>query len=210
MPGVGIDSKPEVLIEAAGQVADRPSRPWPTAARCRARGRGWLPVIAAIRSPDGDGSIESTLRVTRLLRVGREVAAVVGRPLLVAERLEALLEVAVELLIPFVRVHVERFLERVVAAADDALAQREDELPDAFLAPARFDELERGVAEVVDQARRCRSCRSPAARTSSGRCRPPRRRGRSSGRSTARCRSCSPTCPRTPTAACSGGSARSG
>ena len=72
-----------------------------------------LPLIAAIRSPDGDGSIDSTLRVARLLRIRREVAAVVGRPLLVAERLEALLEIAVELLIPFVGVHVERFLERV-------------------------------------------------------------------------------------------------
>ena len=45
------------------------------------------------------------------------------------------------------------FLEGVVAAADDALAQREDELADALLAPARLDELERGVPEVVDQAR---------------------------------------------------------
>ena len=41
----------------------------------------------------------------------------------------------------------------VRAAADDRLAQREDVLPDAFLAPLRLDELEAGVAQVVDQAR---------------------------------------------------------
>ena len=91
--------------------------------------------------------------VAALLRARREIASVVGRALLVAERLEALLQVAIELLIPFVRVDVEGFLERVVAAADDALAQREHELPHAFLAPARLDELERGVTEVVNQPR---------------------------------------------------------
>ena len=49
--------------------------------------------------------------------------------------------------------HLERFFVGARAAADGALAQREEELPDAVLAPARFDELVERVAEVVDQAR---------------------------------------------------------
>ncbi len=91
--------------------------------------------------------------VLRAALVRREVAAVVERTLLVAERLEAILQVLLELLIELVRLDAERFLEGVVAAADDALAQREDELADAFLAPLRFHELEGGVAEVVGDAR---------------------------------------------------------
>ena len=89
-----------------------------------------------------------------LLAVGRQIAAVVGRPLLVAERLEPLLQIAVEGLIEFLRRHLERFFVGVFAAADDALPEREHELPDAFLAPLRLDELEQGVSQVVgDQAR---------------------------------------------------------
>jgi replicative superfamily II helicase len=87
-----------------------------------------------------------------LLRVGRQVAAVVGRPLLVAERLEAVLQVLVELLVELVGLQLERFLVGAVAAADDALAEREEELAQPLLAPPRFDELEHRMTEVVDQA----------------------------------------------------------
>ena len=48
---------------------------------------------------------------------------------------------------------LERLLVRVLAAADHRLAQREEVLPQSFLAPARLDELEHGVTEVVDQTR---------------------------------------------------------
>ena len=48
----------------------------------------------------GLGGVAAAIR--RLLRIGPEVAAVVGRPLLVAERLEAILQVLVELLIELV------------------------------------------------------------------------------------------------------------
>ena len=92
-------------------------------------------------------------RVVRLLGIGREVLAVVGRPLLVAERLEAVFQIFLELLVELARRHLERFFVRARPAADGALAQREEELPDAVLAPARFDELVERVAEVVDQAR---------------------------------------------------------
>ena len=88
----------------------------------------------------------------RLAALRREVAAVVLRPLLVAERLEAVLQVLVELLVELVGLELERFLVGAVAAADDALAQREEELPQPFLAPPRLDELERRVTEVVGQA----------------------------------------------------------
>ena len=113
-----------------------------------------LTVTTAMRSPEGDGAIDERLGEVGPLAVGREVAAVVGRALLVAERLEAILQVAVERLIELVLVHPQRFFVRILAAADDALAQREQELPDAFLAELRLDELEDRVAEVVDQARR--------------------------------------------------------
>ncbi len=89
----------------------------------------------------------------RLLLVRREVASVVGRALLVAERLEAILQVALEALVELVPLHLQRFFVRVFAAADDALAEREHELPDAFLPELRLDELEHGVTQVVDQAR---------------------------------------------------------
>ena len=58
-----------------------------------------LPAATAIRSPEGEGSIETTTDVVRLAALRREVAAVVGRALLVAERLEAVLQVLVELLV---------------------------------------------------------------------------------------------------------------
>ena len=89
--------------------------------------------------------------VGRLAALGREVAAVVGRTLLVAERLEPILQVLVELLVELLGLEPERFFVGALAAADDGLAQREEELPQPFLAPPRFDELERRVAEVVGE-----------------------------------------------------------
>ncbi len=112
-----------------------------------------LTVTAAIRSPDGDGAIDSASREVGLLLVGREIAAVVGRTLLVAERLEAFLQVALEVLVELVLLHLQRFFVSVLAAADDALAQREHELADAFLAELGLDELEHRVTEVVNQPR---------------------------------------------------------
>ena len=87
-----------------------------------------------------------------LARVGREVAPVVGRPFLVAERLEPVLHVRVELLVELVGRDAQRLLEGALAAADGGLAQREQELADALLAPALLDELEGCVPQVVDQA----------------------------------------------------------
>ena len=84
-------------------------------------------------------------------RFGARSLAVVGRAFLVAERLEAILQVLVELLVELVRLELERFLVRAVAAADDALAQGEEELPQTFLPPLRLDELEGGVSQVVRQ-----------------------------------------------------------
>ncbi len=110
-------------------------------------------VTTASRSPDGEGAIDSACGVLGLLLVRREVAAVVGRTFLVAERLEAFLQVALERLIEFIRRHLEGFFVGVLAAADDALAQREQELADALLAVLGFDELEHRVPEVVDEAR---------------------------------------------------------
>ncbi len=92
-------------------------------------------------------------REPRLLGVRREVAAVVHRPLLVAERLEPVLEVLLELLIELVRLQLERFVERAAGTADHALPEREEELPNPFLAPPGFHEFEGRVAQVVDEAR---------------------------------------------------------
>jgi hypothetical protein len=86
-----------------------------------------------------------------LFRARRQVAAVVGRALLVAERLEAVLQVLLERLVELLGAQLERLVVGAVAAADHRLPQREEELPDAFLAPARLHELEGRVAEVVDQ-----------------------------------------------------------
>ncbi len=112
-----------------------------------------LPVTAASRSPDGRRLDGEDGRVLGLATLRREVAAVVGGSLLVAERLEPVLQVPLELLVEFVGRDAQRFLVRRLAAADDALAQREQVLADAFLAPLGLDELEGGVPEVVDQAR---------------------------------------------------------
>ena len=73
--------------------------------------------------------------IGRLVALRREVAAVVGRTLLVAERLEAILQVLVELLVELLGLEPEGFFVGALAAADDVLAQREEELPQPFLAP---------------------------------------------------------------------------
>ena len=106
-------------------------------------------------SPDPQKSnytIDDRACVVGFLGVRRQVLTVVGRPLLVAERLETILEIFLELLVELARRHLERFFVRTRAAADRALAQREEELPHAVLAPARFDEFVERVAEVIDQA----------------------------------------------------------
>ena len=140
------------LIEAARQVAD-------DRAVLRRDQDDVVLAVAAVAGHAGD-QIARGRRFDRqhvgelaLARIGRQVAAVVGRPLLVAERLEALLQVAIELLVPFLGRDLERFLVGVVAAADHRTTQREDVGAHAFLAPFRFHELERGVTEVVDEAR---------------------------------------------------------
>ena len=128
----------------------------PSLADTRTMSSSWscrLPVATAIRSPEGDGSIDSAFVYWVSLGVRREVAPVVGRPFLVAERLEAVLQVPVELLIELLGLHLERLLVGALAAADRALAQREQELPDALLARPRLDELEGRVPQVVDEAR---------------------------------------------------------
>ena len=89
----------------------------------------------------------------RLARIRREVAPVVRRALLVAEGLEPIFQVLVELLVELLRRDAERFHVGVLAAADHRLAQREQVLAQPFLAPPGLDELEHGMAEVVDQAR---------------------------------------------------------
>ena len=116
-------------------------------------------AIAAVAGHAGDQITRGRrldrqhVREAALARIGREVAAVIGRTLLVAERLETLLQVAIELLVPFFRRDLKRFLVGIVAAADHRAAQREDIGAHAFLAPLRFDELERRVTEVVDETR---------------------------------------------------------
>ena len=93
--------------------------------------------------------------------VRRQVAAVVGGALLVAERLETILQVALERLIEFLRLHPQRFFVGVFAAADDALAQREQKLPHAFRAVLRLDELVDRVSEVVRDEPRIRGVPVP-------------------------------------------------
>ncbi len=140
--------EPHVLVETPGEVPDdrsvfaRDQNDVDLAVLAVERHHGQQ--VAGRRRGDRDG-----FDVLRLLFVGRQVAPVVGGALLVAERLEALLQVALEGLVELVLLHLERFFVRVFTAADHALAQREDELPDAFLAELRLDELEHRVAEVV-------------------------------------------------------------
>ena len=113
-----------------------------------------LPLATAIRSPEGDGSAEiAWLKDGLLADSGARFAAVIGRPLLVAERLEALFEIPFELLIEFVAaVSWNASCVGVVTAADDRLAAaRSRNWRDAFLAPPRFDEL------VTPRDRGCRS-----------------------------------------------------
>ena len=81
-----------------------------------------LPLATAIKSPEGDGSAEIAWLKERLLGIRGEIPAVVGRPLLIAERLEALFEIPFELLIEFVAFQLERFLVGVVTTANDRLS----------------------------------------------------------------------------------------
>ena len=144
--------KPHPLVEALGEVADD-----------RAVLGGQQHDVQLLLAPVADHRGHQVARrrrldrehrgVLRLLGVGRQVAPVVGRTFLVAERLEAILQVLLELLVELFGLELKGLFVRVFAAADDALAQREHELPDAFLAPLRLDELEHRVPEVVDQAR---------------------------------------------------------
>ena len=94
--------EPVVHVEAVGQVAD--DRP--------VLARDQNDVDFAVLAVDGDDGDEIArggrrdgegLRVARLLRIGRQIASVVGRPLAIAERLEAILQVAFEGLVEFVR-----------------------------------------------------------------------------------------------------------
>ncbi len=128
------DPRHEVAAQAAGRARCTRSRGpcrspssgcrmnWPSFAEIRMMSSSWslrLPTTAAIMSPVGDGSIESDRRRSRVRsRVGREVAPVVGRPLLVAERLEPLLQVAIELLVEVLGLELQRFLVGALAAAD--------------------------------------------------------------------------------------------
>jgi hypothetical protein len=141
-----------VLVEAARQVAHE------RAVLRRQEHEIELAVLAIHR--DGRDQIPRGRRrngkgfgVVRLLLVRREIAPVVGGPLLVAERLEPVLHVALEGLVELVLLHLQRFFVRVLAAADDALAKREHELTDALFPVLRLDELEHRVAEVVHEPR---------------------------------------------------------
>ena len=87
-----------------------------------------------MRSPEGDGAIENASAKWVFSLFGDRSAAVVGRTLLVAERLEAVLQVTLERLIELVLLHPQAFFVGVLAAADRALAQREQEIADALLA----------------------------------------------------------------------------
>ncbi len=124
-----------VLVEAAGQVAD-------DLAVLRRHQDDVELLILAVAGGDGHqvaggrGLDRDDHDVRRLAALRREVLAVVGRALLVAERLEAILQVLVELLVELLGLQPERFFVGALAAADDGLAQREEELPQPFLAPA--------------------------------------------------------------------------
>jgi hypothetical protein len=85
----------------------------------------------------------------RLLLVRRQIAAVVSRSFLIPKCLESILEIPFERLIEFVRLHPQRFFVGILAAADDALAQRKKELAHTFRAVLRLDEFIHRVAEVV-------------------------------------------------------------
>ena len=76
------------------------------------------------RSPRGRRNREG-FREVRLLLVRREIAPVVGRTLLVAERQEALLQIALERPDRIPQASSSALLRRRPAAANDALAQCE-------------------------------------------------------------------------------------
>ena len=150
-PGTDDVLEPLVLVEALREVADDVPV---------LRGDEddvELLVVAVARHAGhqvaGRGGLDrENRRVPGLLGSRREVPAVIGRALLVPEGLEAVLQVLLELLVELLRRDLEGLLVGIVPAADDALPQGEQELPDALLAPLRFHELEGCVAEVVDHA----------------------------------------------------------
>ena len=85
----------------------------------------------------------------RALLVGGQVAAVIVLALLVAERLEALLQVALECLIELLRLELQRLVVGVLATADHALAQRELGVVGALPAYSQFVFNPTGLTEVV-------------------------------------------------------------
>jgi hypothetical protein len=162
--GVEVDRAPghELVVDgdvlvfarvALGEVLDHAAVPVESRMRSASPSERF-PVRAATTSPEGLGVKAKTWVKFVFSWFGREVLAVVGGALLVAEGLEALLEPLLELLVELLRLHAEGLHVDVFdAAAHDVLAEGVEELPDAFLAEARLDELEGGVAEVVDDAR---------------------------------------------------------
>ena len=101
----------------------------------------------------GAGGRREDLGQGGVVLVGREVPAVVRGALLVAVGLEALLEPLVEGLVELLGLDAEGLLVDVVElAAHHVLAPGVQELAQPLLAPALGDELEGGVAQVVDQA----------------------------------------------------------
>ena len=140
------------LVEALGQVADD--------AAVLARDQDDVGFLVLAVAGDDGNEVARRRRLggervgeRALLGVGRQVAAVVRRPLLVAERLEAVLQVLLELLVEVLGIDLEGFLVGVVAAADHRLAEREEVLAQPLLAPLGFHELEDRMAQVVDHAR---------------------------------------------------------
>ena len=103
---------PLVLVEAARQVAD-------DRAVLRRDQDDVELAVAAVAGHRGD-QVARRRRLDRTARsrtrvfcgIGREVAAVVGRPLLVAERLEAVLQVLLELLVELLGVELEALPRR--------------------------------------------------------------------------------------------------
>ncbi len=150
---LAVEAEPfPVLVEAAREVLDH-------VAVLRGDQHHVGLAVGAVRGHDrrdlaGGARREGVgLREVGLLGVRREVAAEVVGPLAVAERLEALLQPLVEGGVELLGGGAEGLLVELLGpAAQQPLAQRVEELADALLAVARLDELEAGVAHVVDEA----------------------------------------------------------
>ena len=117
-PAVAMYSKPRSLSKPLVRLR----MTWPSLAESSTMSSSWssrLPTTAASMSPRRRRLDREHRRRTCVRSgLGREVAAVVGRPLLVAERLEPLLQVAIELLVELLRLELERFFVGALAAAD--------------------------------------------------------------------------------------------